>query len=152
MIQSPKKYKITNLVVYAALLMVAVSLFVLFKWSFASTNVLDVKNDPFPVRIINNDTDPTAIVVLNVDFCKNIDVTGKLRTSFVSATREIFLPEADEVRSTGCTTTENPVIVPKGTPADRYRIKFETTYNINPLKRGVINTFESKEFVLEKNN
>lgn len=144
-----KTSKVFNWVAIGALLIVAAALALMLKWSLVDTNVLVVHNAPFPVRTIRQHAETGGVVILDVDLCKNSSVVGKTRTSFVSSSREVFLPEQDERLGKGCLKTEVPVVIPKDLPADTYKIKFRSTYNLNPLKKGVVSTFESKEFVVD---
>lgn len=139
----------TNRVVVAALIVIALGLGLMLHWSLADTNVLKVNNSPFPVRTIRQHAEQGGVVILNVDVCKNSSVQGKTRTSFVSETREVFLPVADEKLPKGCLNQEVPILVPKDLPADTYKIKFRVTYDLNPLKKGVVNEFESKSFEID---
>lgn len=144
-----KVSRLTNYVVVGALILTALSLGILFKWATASEEVLQIKNAPFPVRTIREHTTPNGVVIMNVNFCKTSDVKGTVRTSFISSSREIFLPVRPEPGPKQCLETEVPVVIPKDIPADTYKIKFRVTYDLNPLKKNVINEFESKEFVVE---
>lgn len=134
-----------------AMAIIALSLGILLNWSFANENVLKVNNAPFPVRTIRQHAEQGGVVILNVDVCKNTDVVGNVRTSFVSSTREVFLPLSKERLPKGCLKQEIPVVIPKDLPTDTYKIKFRATYDINPLKKGIVSEFESKSFVVDPN-
>jgi hypothetical protein len=141
--------KFLNWLVGGALVVVAIGLAIILDWSFANENVLVVKNSPFPVRTIREHPEANGVVILNVDYCKNVDIKGRIRTSFVSETREVFLPLSDENIPKGCETREIPVLIPKDITPDTYKIKFRATYDINPLKRGIVSEFETQEFVVD---
>lgn len=141
--------KIVNRLVVVALIVVALGLGVILKWSFVDENILEVKNSPFPVRTIREHPTANGVVLLNVDMCKYTDIEGSVRTSFVSDSREIFLPLSRENIPKGCFNREIPVIIPKDIVADTYKIKFRVTYDLNPLKREISDQFESKEFVVD---
>lgn len=117
-------------------------------WSFANENALEIKNQPFPVRTIRNHTAPNGVVILSVDYCKNTKAVGRVRTSFVSSTREVLLPVSEDKQGKGCVKTEVPILVPKDITPDTYKIKFYTTYKVNPFKT-VTSEFESKEFIVD---
>jgi hypothetical protein len=144
-----KRSKITNLLAAAALVVVALSLGVLFMLASANENILTVNNSPLPVRTIREHPTENGVVILNVDLCKNSDVVGQIRTSFVSKSSEIFTPLADEELHEGCLVREVPVLIPDGIPAGAYKIKFRVTYDLNPLKKDIVSEFESKEFVVD---
>lgn len=142
-----KSMKVANYVIAVALVVIALSLGVFLKWSFADTSVLEVRNSPFPARIVPDTSGKTGgIVFLNADYCKNSSLEGTIRISYVSASREVFLPITPEKLPKGCDNSEVPVIVPKDLAADTYKIKFRVTYDINPIKQDVITDFESQPF------
>ena len=130
--------------IYFALLIITAVVGVFIYWAVQPTDILNIKNSPFPTRTIREHPTAGGVIILTVDFCKNVDIDGKLRVSYVSDSREIFLPIGDERGHTGCAQVELPVIIPKDIPADTYKIKFRATYDINPLKQDVIEEFESK--------
>lgn len=147
-----KKSKLVNLLVGLALVVVAIGIGIILRWSFASENVLEVKNSPFPARVISDPSGQTGgIVFLKADYCKNTDDVGELRISYVSKSREVFLPIAKEQLPKGCDNKEVPVIIPLNLLRDEYRIKFRATYNINPLKKGIVINFESQPVVVGTN-
>lgn len=120
-------------------------------WQYAPDDVLEVKNHPVPVRTIRETAHPDGIVILLVDFCKKINVTGRTRVSFVSETREVFLPMSEDKAEASCNFGRNdpieiPIIIPKDLPPDRYKIHFRVTYNINPVKKNILEEFDSLEF------
>lgn len=148
-----KTTKVANYFVVAALLVIALGLGVIFKWSFADTNVLVVNNNPFPARIVQDPSGQTGgIVFLTADYCKNIDVTGEIRMSYVSKSREVFLPLAKEQLPQGCAKREVPVVIPLNLLKDEYKIKFRVTYDVNPLKQGITTSFESQPVTVGSND
>lgn len=144
----PKKStKIANYVAIASLLLTALAVGIFLKWSFADTDILQIKNNPFPARIVNDPTKSTGgIVFLDADYCKTSDIVGEIRVSYVSKSREIFLPLTKEQLPKGCDKKEVPVVIPLSILQDTYRIKFRVTYDINPLKQNIVTNFESQEF------
>lgn len=127
---------------------VAVLLLILY-WVYQPSDVLDVKNNPFPTRIVKDPSTGNNIVILHVDYCKKIAINGKVRVSYVSQTNEVFLPIADENGPKTCMTTDLPILIPKDLPSGMYKIKFRATYNINPLKQQVASEFESQPFEIK---
>lgn len=148
--RSPKQKWATRLT-YAALVLVAITIGVFLKWSFQTNNIISVKNEPFPVRTIGKTAEANGVIILKVDFCKNVNTQGDLRMSFVSQDREVFLPLAVEKNPKGCRITEVPVIVPSGLPDGDYQVKFKVVYNLNPLKQGVTDEFTSQKFHVGSN-
>lgn len=129
-----------------ALILAAIFMAVLLFWAAQNEEVLQIKNAPFPVRTVNDNAQANDVVILNTDYCKTKNVTGRLRMSFVSQTREIFLPIAEERTPVGCDQREIPILLPKDLVADTYKVRFQIMYNINPLKKNVPVSFESVEF------
>lgn len=130
-----------------SILLIAFGVGVLLFWAFANENVLEVKNSPFPTRVIANTTD--RYIVLDTEYCKNSGIQGKLRMSFVSDTQEVFLPVVDEKLPKGCSENSIPIAIPKSLQAGNYIVKFRATYNINPLKQNITTEFESRKFELK---
>lgn len=140
-----KVTKFLNYISIASLIIVAIAIGIILHWSFASTEVLRVNNNPFPARVVDDPTGKTGgIVFLKIDYCKNLAVDGDLRISYVSASREVFLPTTREQGPKGCHNGELPVVIPLNLLKDQYKIKFHAVYNVNPLKRGVVEDFESQ--------
>ena len=126
----------------AAFVVIAFGLGLYLKWAIQSDIILKVNNAPFPARVISQDGD--AAIVLSVDACKTQDVEGVLRVSYVSKTREIFLPVVRERGPVGCGKRDMAILVPKDLPTDTYHIKFRTIYNLNPVKGAVVQDFDSQ--------
>lgn len=127
-----------------ALLITAAGLGLLLYWSSASEDVLMVKNSPFPVRTIADGSQ--EYVIIEADYCKNTSIDGQLRMSFVSKTKETFLPITPERLDKGCKATTFPVPIPKSLEPDTYKIRFRALYDINPLKQDIPIEFESQKF------
>ncbi len=145
--------KVLNRVIVVAMILIAISLAIMLKWSLASTEVLTIKNSPFPARLVKDPTGDTGgIVFLRANYCKSSSLEGTIRVSYVSKSREIFLPVADEKLPKGCEDREVPIVIPKDIPSDVYKIKFRSTYDINPLKQNVVTDYESKQFEVTAQN
>lgn len=138
--------KVGNVVAIIALIIIALGLIRILTWSIQPTEPLVVKNSPFPTRSVRTDAEPNGVIILTVDYCKNTDVEGDVRASFVSNTREVFLPIDKERLPEGCAKEEVPVLIPKDLPTDNYKLKFTVRYDLNPLKRQIPVIFESQEF------
>lgn len=133
----------------AALIIVAVAIGIFLYWSFQSDNILTVNNEPFPVRTINDPARGGNVVVLKVDYCKNVDATGQLRMSFFSSEKEVFLPLVQEKGEKGCQVVDFPILIPEGVEPGMYQVKFRATYKLNPLKSAVVDEFVSRPFKVE---
>lgn len=140
------KQMIATRLLYAALVIAAIGVGIFLKWSFQDENVLEVKNEPFPVRTIRESPESNGVVILKVDYCKNIDTDGDLRMSFISKDKEVFLPIVKERGPKGCQVTDFPILVPESLEPGDYKIKFRVAYRINPLKSNVVDEFVSREF------
>lgn len=147
-----KTTKWLNRVFLISLVLIALGIAQFLRWSFADTDVLQVHNSPFPARIVSDPSGKTGgIVFLTADYCKTQAITGQIRISYVSKSREIFLPLAKEQLPRGCAKTDVPVVIPLSILQDTYKIKFRVTYNINPLKQNIITDFESQQFMVGTN-
>lgn len=127
-----------------AILTILVAKFVF--WSLQPTNVLEIKNAPFPVKIIPNYPTPAGTVFMKVDYCKKVKATGRVRMSFVGVTKEVFLPLTEDKQDPTCKKTELPIPIPEDLSPGTYHVHFRVTYDINPIKQSVVNEFDSKEF------
>lgn len=112
-------------------------------WSFQSNDVMNVNKIPIPTRTIRDHPTAGGVVILTIDYCKKQNATGTARTSFVSSSREVFLPIHQERTPVGCGEIEYPVLIPKDIVPDVYTIKIRTVHDINPLKRGIVREFQS---------
>lgn len=146
LVHPAKVTKITNKIIVVALIIIFLVLFRIISWALETNQPLVINNSPFPTRSVRSAADPNGVIILTVDFCKNTDAQGKIRTSFVSSTREVFLPLTEEQFNKGCAKEEIPVLIPKDLPADDYKLKFIARYNLNPLKKQVPIVFESQVF------
>lgn len=141
--------KVLNKFIFAGLAVALVALGIFFYWATASDKPLDIKNSPLPVRTIRDHPTAGGVVIMLVDFCKNVDVKGELRISFLSEAREIFQPTTVENGPKGCRKTEFPILIPPNIPPDEYIVKFRVTYDLNPIKKGVVQEFESQPVIID---
>lgn len=145
---SDKKLKLIVIIIGVMLAAIIAGTALILTWALQPDNVLTIKNSPFPTKVIRPTPTTNGVAILNVDYCKNLDVNGTVRISFVSPSREVFLPLSKERSDTGCKNIDVPVIIPKDLAPDTYRIKFHSIYNVNPLKQGVFLDYTSKEFTV----
>lgn len=136
-----KTTRAINRTLFLSLAVIAVIIGIYLRWSFQSSEVIEVNNEPFPVRTLSEVSSPNGVVVLNIDYCKHQDINGELRISWVSSSREVLLPVITENLPVGCNQSELPVMIPSDLISDQYIIKFSVTYNINPIKNNVENEF-----------
>lgn len=130
---------------YIAMGLLAVAVGIFLYWTYQPDDVLEVRNAPVPIRTIREHPAADGVVILKVDYCKKVSATGRVRISFVSKSREVFLPVGEDKQPPVCMLTEYPVLIPHEILGDTYKIKFRITYQINPIKTH-IEEFESKEF------
>lgn len=147
-----KKTKLINKALLVALVVIAISLFIMLRWAAANPNVLSLNKEPFPVRTIREHPTAGGVVFLTTDFCKNTNALGELRPSFVSETREIFLPMTIESSNKGCHDIELPILIPKDIQPDEYKVKLRFTYDINPLKQNIVQEFYSYPVIIDPEN
>jgi hypothetical protein len=141
--------KVLNKVFAVALLAIAAGLGLILMWSLDNKQVLTANSTPFPIRTIRDHPTAGGVVFVNVDYCKTKSIDGELRVSFVSPSREVFLPLTRERSEAGCRVTELPILIPKDIPADQYKIKFRLTYDKNPLKQDETSTFETQPVTVD---
>jgi hypothetical protein len=139
-----------TLIGFIALAIVALGIGTFLYWQLASNDVLEVRNNPVPVRSVRPHPSADGVVFLKVDYCKKVRASGLVRTSFVSPTREYFFPVSHDREDPGCHNTEIPVPVPHEVPNGTYHVHFRVTYQVNPLK-SVVEEFDSKPFEVVPN-
>lgn len=141
--------KVVNKFMIVALVIIAIGVGLFLKWSFQSEHVIQVNNEPFPVRTIGDTPESRGVLVLNVDFCKLQEAEGQLRISLINEAREVFLPASTENLPVGCEQREVPIVIPTGLIAGEYVVKFRTTYRLNPLKQSVVNEYQSEKIFID---
>lgn len=151
-VEPTRTTKIANKIIYGALVVVALSIALVLSWSFQSENVVKVNNEPFPTRTIREHPTAGGVVILTLDYCKLQEAEGNLIISFVSPSSVYFLPERAERSEVGCTIYDYPVLIPENVPPGEYTIKFRIEYDLNPLKKGIIDEFESRPVIVDPEN
>lgn len=147
--KKPKRTKISKALskaALAALLVTAATLGLFLFWSFQSVNPLSILNDPFPTRSIRATPAANGVIILDIEYCKNVNKSGRVRISFVSDSTETFLPLQRDVFRFGCQKEEVPIIIPKNLVEGDYMIKFYAEYDINPVQKNQETTFQSQPF------
>ncbi len=144
-----KPSRLFNWVASVALVAVALAVSVIMFWSFDNEPVLVVNNSPFPVRTTRQHRTAGGVVYLFADYCKNRNIQGELRLSFISPDREIFQPLTPEVSPAGCHQREIPILIPAEIIPGEYVIKFRVTYKKNPLKQSEVVEFESQSVTID---
>jgi hypothetical protein len=120
----------------------------LLYWNTQSTNILQIRENPLPVRPVTNTTGLYELVTF--DYCKSSNIKGTVNAQLVSPSAIIKLPWPIESQAKGCLKTEAPIALPPYIANDTtYYFMFTVTYKINPLKTTTI-TFHSQSFTLKK--
>lgn len=143
-----KHSNIVNVIAYVALGFVILVVGLFAYWSLAGSDVLEIKNEPVPVRTIRPKPKADGILFLNVDYCKKVSASGRVRTSFVGASRETFLPVYEDKQPPVCQKVEVPVPIPHDMAPGKYHLHYRVVYKINPIKE-VVEEFNSSEFEVE---
>jgi hypothetical protein len=132
---------------YGALGIIAAAVALVLYWNLVPLDVIEVRNQPIPVRPPVNSVGNAEILTHN--FCKLTNDKGTVRISFVGDTREVFLPVATENSPKRCNEkVDLPVIIPQDLTPGKYHVHFRATYNPNPL-RTVVEEWDSQEFNVE---
>lgn len=149
-IKRPRAIRMVTVIAVVLSVVVLIATATVGRWAVQGRDVLEIKNDPVPVRTIRDHPEADGVVILKVDYCKKLSVTGKVRASFRGTSREIFLPPAEDKQQANCNNgTGNPIEIPVLIPADitpgHYSIHFRIDYKVNPLK-NTVEEFDSQEF------
>jgi hypothetical protein len=139
-----KNQNILKWLAYGAVAFLALVTALFLYWLYQPSNVLELKETPVPVRTVPPNGD-NGIVILHVKYCKNVEVDGRVRISFVSKSREVFLPVSTDRQPARCLDNELPILIPSELPADTYKIHFRVDYQVNPIKNQLVE-FDSKPF------
>lgn len=134
-----------HILVYIALAIIALALSIVSYWLFTPKDVLEIKNNPVPVRTVRKHPTADGVIILKVNFCKKVGAYGRVRVSFVSQSRELFLPITVDTSPPRCEEAEVPILIPHETPPGTYVIRYLINYRINPLKSAV-EEFDSQPF------
>lgn len=140
--------KIMPIAAYLVLALSFVSVLMVLLWIAQPGEVLTIRK---PISVVPPVATSETPVVLSFDYCKNMNASGTIRISFISQTAEIFQPQNQDTQMKGChQDTRVPILLPPASlvPPGRYRIKFHTVYNINPLKT-VTKDFTTEEFTIQ---
>lgn len=142
-----KKFN-TGKIVFFVLIALATLPFILAGfWNFQPGNILEITNQPVPVRpeTVHNE----IYVSLIYDYCKHMDIKGKIETKLVSNKTTLGLPDIEESSTAACKKgVQVPQPIPPQTPLDTYHYHFKAIYVLNPL-RTVTYEWDSASFVVK---
>lgn len=140
---------IRRIFAYLTILLAGVALALgglLIYWSLQPSNILDIKNDPLPVRPLEVSANG-GIVIATVDYCKTRKVDGHAKVYLVGEGNgqkpELAWPV--DTQGPQCLKIDIPIPIPASTQTDVYHIVFEVTYKVNPLKDQVA-VFRTRSF------
>ncbi len=123
--------------------------FLIMTWSFQSDDVIDIKQ---PIPIIGNKVAKDSVVVLRINYCKNTDAHGDVERKLVGKRGEHLFPAVRDTTGEGCNIVEAPTllpVLPTGATPGTYHIEYTVTYDLNPLKKGVVEEFKTEEFEVQ---
>jgi hypothetical protein len=124
----------------------AIALIIYLYWLFQIGTVLEIKNNPVPVRPKTIDHD--QYIILHYDYCKYSNTEGTVESSLVSKTTVLPLPTLEDTTKKACHSFDAPYPLPGQAPSETYHYKFKACYPLNPVKT-VCTEWESKEFVIK---
>lgn len=116
-------------------------------WSLYPYDVFEIKKLPVPVTEPEN-IKSGRLIFLDIDFCKYMDVEGKVERFLVSEREVIALPSYTDGAPKGCQEAQVPILLPYTILAQEFRITYKATYQVNPI-RTVVEEFETKSFVIK---
>lgn len=126
--------------------LLGVLVLVLTYWTFERGPVLEIKNNPVPVR-------PTKIaddeyILLHYNYCKHSDAEGTVEGHLVSKTSVIPLPPTTDTTKANCRQFDAPNPIPGQAPPETYHYHYKACYPLNPIKESCTE-WRSKEFTIE---
>lgn len=140
-----RNFNLLPLLLYLPLILIALVAAIVFYWNVQPTDVLDIKNTPYPVR--PDTVDPGSAVVVSANYCKLQAINGSLVVRFVGKKSIIRSPDTSERGPKGCQKLEFPILLPPQLAHDTYYIEFQSTYRINPITT-VDEVSRSQEFTV----
>jgi len=138
------KSKWINNIAFFAMGLIAVGLAFMLYWAVSGKDVLEIKNEPLPVK--PSFVKREEFVTVSVDFCKKVKAEGTLYTRFVSDKTELIAPTVQENLGTGCHNNFafRVPIPPQLTPG-KYHLNYRVDYKPNPLT-NVREEFNTQDF------
>jgi hypothetical protein len=141
-----KKQKWATYLVGFALGLSAVAIGVLVYWGLSGKDVLQIKNEPLPVKPAFLKRE--EFITVNIDFCKVSKAQGTVYTRFVSARTELVVPTYQENLGVGCKDNfAFKVPIPPQLTPDTYHLNYRIDYRTNPLT-SVREEFNTQNFTV----
>jgi len=143
------KRKIGPWLGYVALLLTAVSVFVVLFWIY-SPPMKALEISPNPIPVVTDNLKPYDYAVLKYTYCKNVTTTGRLTITLVGTSSQLVLPTTHERGERKCQNDVRvPLAIPPLTPPGEYHFHFRVMYIVNPL-RTITQDFDTQEFKVIK--
>jgi hypothetical protein len=137
------RQKLLKIFIYSALGIISIGVAIFVYWNLQPNDVLTIRG---PITVKPVVAKGEGAVTLHFNFCKNMDVEGKVQQSFVSNKTELLSPGILDRGPKACYKDQAvTILIPPQTLPDRYRIKYTVTYQVNPITTTV-ETFESEPF------
>lgn len=147
--KAPLTIRLAYLVIASISIVVFYIAYLVVTWSYQSDNVIDIKQ---PIEVKGEPVAKDSIVILKIDYCKRIDTKGVVERKLVSDRAEYLFPTTKDATEAECGKIEAPTllpVLPVGATPGVYHIEYIVTYDINPLKTGIVEEFKTEEFKVE---
>lgn len=126
----------------------AVGLF--YFWSFYPYKPLNVLNAPVPIRPVQLASGVDTTIIATLKSCKSTTVLPAVTRTLVGQGVVITTPTYIGVlRTAGCHTLDQAIILPQFTPPGTYHIHWVVVYKMNPI-RDVTVQYDSENFQVTK--
>ena len=124
----------------------AIVIAILYYWAVFPQRVVEVRNQPMPVR--PNPVAQQSVIFVHSDYCFLAKANMVVRTSLVSDKTEIFQPADHFKANKGCRSIDAPILLPAAATPGIYRVHYRLMSQVNPL-RTLTEDFYSREFIIQ---
>lgn len=108
-------------------------------WTIEPNRVLEIKNQPVPVR--PDTISPEATIIASPTFCKYIQKPARIERFLISKSAKIPLPVYPNNFPIGCHTYDLAVIIPAFVTDDVYHLEYNVTYTVNPITQDKVHWY-----------
>lgn len=138
--------RVLRSILYGIMCLAVIMGLVFLFWSVQSSNVLEVKNSPFPVRppVVSN----SDAIFVRISYCKHSSAKGAVVARLIGKRSIIRLPWPEDTQAARCFDQEVPIPIPAYATDDVYYFQFDVTYQVNPIKTQTV-TMRSQEFTVQ---
>lgn len=147
--KAPLTIRLAYLVIASIAVVVFYIAYLVVTWSYQSDNVIDIKQ---PIKVKGDRVAKDSIIVLEIDYCKRYDTKGVVERKLVSDRGEYLFPTIKDSTPAECNKIDAPTllpVLPHGATPDTYHIEYTVTYDVNPLKQGIVEKFKTEDFKVE---